>query len=181
VALARSYGMGKQRMSEQYDIPLPECDVILAAFDAVVPYVSLQSRAVNAKAREKGFIRTLVGHKRHFNLWEVPKDHRDDPAESYAPLPLEEAKNRWPDYPLERASTHKGYNALIQGGAAGQTKKALVEVNKAVGLPLMTVHDEISKSVQRPKETALMNEILVNCIPLLAPVRADLSVDTSWQ
>lgn len=181
MALARSYGMGKTRMSEQYNIPLGECDAILAAFDAVVPYVDLQSRAVNAKAAKAGFIRTLLGHKRHFNLWEVPRDYRDDPKENYAPVPLEEAKSRWPGKPLERAHTRKAYNALIQGGAAGQTKKALVETNKAVGLPLMTVHDEISKSVHSPKQTALMNEILVHCVPLRAPVRADLSVDKSWQ
>jgi DNA polymerase I-like protein with 3'-5' exonuclease and polymerase domains len=110
----------------------------------------------------------------------VPYWDRDDPKENWSPLPFEEAKNRWPRYQLERAHTYKGFNALCQGGAAGQMKKALVDVNSAVGLPQMSVHDELSKSVQDPKQAPLINEIMVNTIPLLSPVRTDWSVGSSW-
>jgi len=95
-------------------------------------------------------------------------------------LPLEEAKDRWPELTLQRAFVFKAFNALIQGSAAGQTKKALVDVASAIGLPQMTVHDEISKSVKDEKEAALMNEIMVNTVPLLSPVRADMDLGLHW-
>jgi DNA polymerase I-like protein with 3'-5' exonuclease and polymerase domains len=146
-----------------------------------VPYISILNSALTNKARDRGWIKLLLGHKSHFNLWEVPKRDRSDPNENYSPLPLDQAKARWPDQRLERAGTYKAFNRLCQGGAAGQTKKALVEINRAIGLPQMTVHDEISKSVaDREKETKLMNEIMVNCIPLLSPVRVDMEIGKTW-
>lgn len=81
---------------------------------------------------------------------------------------------------MERAWTYKAFNALIQGGAAGQTKTALVHINRSLGLPMMSVHDEISKSVSNEKEADMMGEIMRNCIPLLAPVRSDLDLGKTW-
>lgn len=161
------------------NIPEHECDTLLKAFDEIVPFINLLARSVSNAARDRGFIRTLIGHKRHFNLWQ-PRQEYGEQKSFEAALPFEQAKAKWPDRELERAYTYKAFNALCQGGAAGQTKKALVEIYKAVGLPQMTVHDEISKSVVSEKETKMMNEILINCVPLLAPVRADLTVGKSW-
>ena len=180
VILARSYNQQAKGMSRTTGEPIEECEAIMDGFDRLVPYVSLLNSSCTARAEERGFLRLLAGHKSHFNLLEVPRWERKDPDENWSPLPLEEAKNRWPKLPIIRAGTYKAFNRLCQGGAAGQTKKALIEINKAIGLPQMTVHDEISKSTKSEKETALMNEIMVNCIPLLSPVRTDISVGKSW-
>lgn len=181
VILARSYNQQAPGMAETTGMPLPDCETILAGFDQLVPYVSILNKALTNKARDRGWIRLLAGHKSHFNLWEVPRWERPNiPGENWMPLPLELAEERWPDLPLIRAGTYKSFNRLCQGGAAGQTKTALVEINRSVGLPQMTVHDEISKSTQSEKEAKLMNEIMVHCIPLVAPVRADLSVGPTW-
>lgn len=183
-ALGRSYGMGKAKMSSELGLPEHECEQVLQAFDDIVPYIKMLASSVSGIAATRGFIRTLTGHKRHFDYWQVPMSLRkrnDDGTEpDWTPLKLDEAKRSWPDLPLERAWVYKAFNALIQGGAAGQTKKAIIDIKRALGLPKMTVHDEISKSVKDEHEATRMNEIMVNTIPLLAPVRADQEVGKSW-
>ena len=44
----------------------------------------------------------------------------------------------------------------------------------------MTVHDEISKSINDEKELKIMEEIMVNCVPLKAPVKAELALANHW-
>lgn len=180
VALARTYGMGKPKLALDMGISLDQASELLDTFDQTVPYIALLARSVSQRAATKGFIRNLLGHKRRFNLWEVPRNQRDDPNDTYPMLPLEKAQARWPKKQLERAQTYKAFNALCQGGAAAQTKKALVEIKKAVGLPGMTVHDEISRSILSAKEADTMEEIMVHCIPLRAPVRADRTIGATW-
>lgn len=180
VILARSYNQQAPGMSRTTGMELSECESIMAGFDELVPYISMLNSSCTERASKRGFLRLLAGHQSHFNLWEVPRKRHNDPNENWNPLPLEEAKNRWGQLPLVRAGTYKAFNRLCQGGAAGQTKKALVEINKTIGLPMMTVHDEISQSTRTEKEVAIMNEIMVNCIPLLSPVRTDISTGKTW-
>lgn len=127
-----------------------------------------------------------MGHKRHFNLWQPAAIWNDEtkrydkPSKDTLALPLSAAKHKWPDLLLQRAYTYKAFNALCQGGAAGQTKTALVQIHQAIGLPQMTVHDEISKSITDEKELKIMDEIMVNCVPLKAPVKAELALANHW-
>lgn len=174
VALGRSYGMGKDKMADTLNMSPDQCAQILHEFDQVVPYISLLSSAVSNKAQQRGFIRTLLGHRRHFNLWQ-PAGKKYE-----SPLPADQAKAKWPDHVLQRAYTHKAFNSLIQGGAAGQTKKALVMIAKEIRLPQMTVHDEISVSIQSAKEADQIDEIMCTCIPLQAPVRTDRTISSHW-
>jgi DNA polymerase I-like protein with 3'-5' exonuclease and polymerase domains len=112
-----------------------------------------------------------------------PRDWRDEnryPKGHWNPRTIEKAQKDWTGLPLERAWTYKAFNGLCQGGGAGQTKKALVDIYESLGLPQMTVHDEISKSVVDEREAKQMNEIMVNTIPLLAPVRADMDLGKTW-
>lgn len=180
VILARSYNQQAPGMSRTTGMALDKCEEILNGFDSLVPYISIMNSACTNVARDRGWLRLLLGHKSHFNLYEVPKRDRDDPTDTYPALPFAAAKTRWPNKRLERAGTYKAFNRLCQGGAAGQTKKALVEIAKAVGLPGMTVHDEISRSIGSEKEAKDMEEIMVNCIPLKSPVRVDGEVGRTW-
>lgn len=156
-------------------IDLDTCASVLAEFDAIAPYIKLLDEACRNLAQSRGYIFTLLGRRRRFNLW-FPKGS----SKEVIALPFEQAKHKWPEELLERAYTYKSFNALIQGGAADQTKKALVDINSAVGLPQMTVHDEISASVQSEKEALVMQDCMVNAIPLLAPVRADMDLGGTW-
>lgn len=168
------------------NMPLDECEALLNEFDRIVPFIPELAKKVSNAAAKRGYVRNLAGHKRHFNLWqpsaiwnEKTKQY-ERPTKDTAALSREAAEHKWPDLQLQRAYTYKAFNALCQGGAAGQTKTALVQIHQAIGLPQMTVHDEISKSINHDKELKIMEEVMVNCIPLLAPVKAELALDKHW-
>lgn len=174
VALGRSYGMGKAKMASTIGLPEDECEIVLRAFDAVVPYIGILAERFQSRASSRGWIKTLLGSRRRFNLWQPSREWGN------TPLTRPEALKNWPDQALERAFVYKAFNAGIQGSAANQAKKALVDIYETIGLPSMAVHDEISKSVKDEKEAKLMGEIMCNAVKLRLPVRADLDLGVTW-
>lgn len=193
VVLGRSYRMGATKMAQRMGIDYDRCQEILEAFDSGVPYIGLLGTALTEKAQQTGFVRTVLGRHRHFDHWTITK--RSDPEyqrlkalgqekKYIPPMPVKGRKAavaKWTEYAeLERAWCYKAFNALIQGSAADQTKQALVDINQAIGLPQMTVHDEISKSVKDEAESKIMGEIMVNCVKLLCPAQTDADLGPSW-
>lgn len=185
VILARSYNQQPKGMSETTGMSLNECETIIAGFDNLVPYIKILSDDVSGIARDRGFIKLLAGHHRHFNYFEVPYDQRErndlgEWIEDYKPLPEKLARERWPNKILRRAWVYKAFNGLCQGGGAGQTKKAMVDMASSIGIPAMQVHDEISKGVVDEREAKTMNEIMCNAFTLLCPARVDMDLGKTW-
>ena len=82
---------------------------------------------------------------------------------------------------IKRAYTYKALNRLIQGSAADQTKKAMVDVYKELGIvPLIQVHDELDCSVKNEKQGKQIKEIMENCIKLEVPSKVDTEMNESW-
>lgn len=179
VTLARSYGQQTAGLARRMNMTISEAEQLQEDFDSIVPYVSMLADRVKARAGEKGFIKTLLGRKQRFQLWS--RRFCKDAESRYDAFPLEEARKKWPKETLERAFLYKALNRLIQGSAADQTKKALVEIHQQIGLPDLTVHDEINKSVVDLKEAEAIQEIMVTCIPLKTMVRADMDLGSTWQ
>jgi DNA polymerase-1 len=136
--------------------------------------VSSTYDAVSAFASKGGYIRTILGRKRRFNLWE--------PADGYdKPLPKEQAIVRYGR--VRRAFGHKALNSLLQGSAADLMKKALVDCYEAgLPLPLTTVHDETNFTDPGDQDEAFMETkiMMEKCLILNVPVLADEEVGPSW-
>lgn len=184
VVLGRSYGMGAPLMAERMGISVLECEDILNAFDAAVPFIAGLSELADQMAKQRGWIRTIMGRKRHFNLY-ARRSYKDENGQWVRYKGPGRALERWladgfTAAQVERAFTYKAFNALIQGGSADQTKMSLVLINEQLGLPQMTVHDEISKSVVDEREALIMKEIMQTSIELRCPVRADMELGKSW-
>jgi DNA polymerase I-like protein with 3'-5' exonuclease and polymerase domains len=82
---------------------------------------------------------------------------------------------------IKRAHTYKALNRLIQGSAADQTKKAMVDVHEQLGIiPLIQVHDELDCSVKNEKEADKVKEIMENCVELEVPSKVDIEVNETW-
>jgi DNA polymerase-1 len=181
IVLGRSYGMGKAKMASRMNMAVSECDEVLTAFDEIVPYVKLLARSVSNRAQDRGYIKTLLGYRRRFNLW-VPRTSYGEEREFHRPLILENAQQMWPNKPLERAGTHKAFNALIQGGSANQAKLAVVTAVEAGIMPTLLVHDEInSGNITSEAQARQLKEIMEHCIELKSPARADLDLGSTWQ
>ncbi len=188
VTLARSYGQQTAGLARRMNMTMSEAEQLQEDFDAIVPYISMLADRVKARAGEKGFIKTLLGRKQRFSLWsrrfykEPAKDEPPDPwGGRHAAFSIEKAQEIWPNEPIERAGLYKSLNRLIQGSAADQTKLGLVRIHREIGLPDLTVHDEINKSVVDKAEALAIKEIMETCIPLRAMVRADMDLGSTWQ
>jgi DNA polymerase I-like protein with 3'-5' exonuclease and polymerase domains len=95
-------------------------------------------------------------------------------------LPFNQAKTEY-GFPLKRAYTYKALNRLIQGSAADQTKKAMVDIYEQLGVvPLIQVHDELDCSVKNEKEVKNIKEIMENCVELRVPSKVDTEMGESW-
>ena len=81
---------------------------------------------------------------------------------------------------IRRAWTYKALNRLIQGSAADQTKKAMIDVFKEGITPLIQVHDELDISVYSEEQKKKVIEIMQSSVPLRVPCKVDCEVGPSW-
>jgi DNA polymerase-1 len=173
--LGLAYGLGKKKLMVALEVETDTAEQILDAYHSSVPYVRKLQKLTTAKAERVGEIRTLLGRKRSFGLfWRVPYQQGDKP------LPFDEAKRTWPHSRLERAGAYKALNALIQGSAADQTKRAMVMCHNAGLKMLATVHDELCFSVSSEAEIRRAIEIMENAVELAVPMKVDVEVGPSW-
>jgi len=175
VNLGIMYGMGVGKLAGQLSITNEEAKGLLETHRQKVPFVKQLASVASMKAAEHGQIRTLLGRRCRFHLWE-PKSF------GYKrPLPHDEAQKEY-GMGIRRAFTYKALNKLIQGSAADQTKKAMVDCYGEGLLPLLTVHDELCFSVKDEKQAARIKDIMENGLNdvLLVPSRVDQELGDNW-
>ena len=177
IGLGLMYGMGKGKMAGELGLSDTEAGEIIAQFHDRVPFLKGLVASVQNKIDKpgsNGSIRTLLGRRCRFPLWE-PMSYGLHKA-----LPREEAEREY-GLPLRRAYTYKGLNKLIQGSAADQTKKAMIECYKETGmLPLVQVHDELAFSVPTREAAERLKTIMETCVKLEVPSMVDLEIGPSW-
>ena len=176
VNLGIMYGMGRKKLGTTLDISEEEAKRLLAEYHLKVPFVKGMADLAANTAAEHGIVRTWLGRKCHFNMWE-PRSYEFNKA-----LPLEEAAKEYGGRGMiRRAFTYKALNRLIQGSSADQTKKAMVECYKEGLLPLLTVHDELCFSVNSREQADRIVEIMKTCVHGLAvPFDVDAEIGENW-
>lgn len=176
IGLGLMYGMGKAKLAAQLDLDLEEAGELIQTFHTKVPFlkgtVNAVMRRIDAPA-SGGAIRTLLGRKCRFPLWE-PMEWGLNKA-----LPYEEAAAKYGPR-IKRAMTYKGLNRLIQGSAADQTKKAMLELHKAGYRVLLQVHDEVVISVDKKEDAVEASQIMAKAVDLQVPSRCDVEVGPNW-
>lgn len=76
--------------------------------------------------------------------------------------------------------THKALNRVIQGGAAVQTKKAVIEADAAGHFLQLVVHDDLTASVSGREESDRIAKIMENVIALNVPSSVEYKTGPSW-
>ena len=176
IGLGLMYGMGKQKLANSLDLPLDEASELVDTFHQKVPFLKGTVNAVMKRIEHPasgGAIRTLLGRKCRFPLWE-PVEWGVNKA-----LPREQAVIEYGQR-IKRAGTYKGLNRLIQGSAADQTKAAMVALHKAGFTLLLQVHDEIALSVNNREEAVEASRIMAQAVNLEVPSRVDVELGPSW-
>jgi len=176
IGLGLMYGMGKNKLAVQLDLPLTEASELIDNFHQNVPFLKGTVNAVMKRIEHpasSGSIRTLLGRKCRFPLWE-PSEWGVNKA-----LPREQAIMEYGQR-IKRAGTYKGLNRLIQGSAADQTKAAMVALHKAGFRVLLQVHDEVALSVKDKAQAEEAARIMAQAVKLEVPSKADVEIGPSW-
>jgi len=176
IGLGLMYGMGKAKLANSLDLPLDEASELINTFHSKVPFLKGTVDAVMKRIEHPasgGSIRTLLGRKCRFPLWE-PVEWGVNKA-----LPREQAVIEYGSR-IKRAGTYKGLNRLIQGSAADQTKAGMVALHKAGFNLLLQVHDEVALSVRNIDEAREAADLMAKAVNLEVPSRVDVETGPSW-
>jgi DNA polymerase I-like protein with 3'-5' exonuclease and polymerase domains len=171
INLGLFYGMGKNKLQAELGINEDKAKDLFKQYHNRVPFVKTLMDSVMRKASNNGRVRTWLGRRCRFDLWE-PNQYGIHKA-----LPHEAAlAEHGPG--IRRAYTYKALNRLIQGSAADMTKKAMVELHKEGITPHIQVHDELDISVSGNADK--IKEIMESAVELEVPVKVDYESGLNW-
>jgi DNA polymerase I-like protein with 3'-5' exonuclease and polymerase domains len=171
INLGLFYGMGKNKLQAELGINEDKAKDLFKQYHNRVPFVKTLMDSVMRKASNNGRVRTWLGRRCRFDLWE-PNQYGIHKA-----LPHEAAlAEHGPG--IRRAYTYKALNRLIQGSAADMTKKAMVELHKEGITPHIQVHDELDISVNNNADK--IKEIMESAVELEVPIKVDYESGPNW-
>lgn len=180
---AKAYGARAKKLAVTFNCSVEEAEDFIREYDAALPFSVETFNLAERRAKQRGFVRTILGRYGRFDRW-VPRRN----GRFSVPLPLEKAREVYGN-DLERANTYMALNRVLQGSAADLMKKAMVDgyragIFNALGAYYITLHDELDTSVPRTKageEAALeMKRIMESAIKLRVPVVADTDYADNW-
>jgi DNA polymerase-1 len=152
------YGGGVPRLAEVLGVTTAEATEVRNAYYMALPGMRRLSQLVQMKSANVGGITTIGGRF----------------------MPVEP-----PNVIKGQTYFYKQLNKLVQGSAADMTKEAIIKFGEA-GTPaklLITVYDEIDitvPAIQSLGVASVLNNCMVNAIPIDVPMRADFSKGDSW-
>lgn len=187
------YGMGKAKLMRalmqyfHHSAGKEMCELLFENYHKANPYVKPTMEAAAREARIFGYVSTVLGRRVRFTLWEP--NTMDFSAPRAVPLPYEKALRAYGSN-IRLSGLHAAINYRLQGSAADQLKKGMLECYRAgifdyIGYPLLQVHDELvfNKPEGAPYYEEAFAEgkrLLETAIPLRVPVRFDYSDGPSW-
>ena len=176
VNLGIMYGMGVAKLADQLGISKDDAKDLIARHHSKVPFVKGLADLASKQGDKNGQIRTLMGRKSRFHLWEPVTFGVG------APLAYDDAVKKYGSlgYSVRRAFTYKALNKLIQGSAADQTKKAMLDCYNEGYTPMLTVHDELCFNIESEEQTARIKEIMETGIKLSIPSKIDVDIKDNW-
>ena len=177
VNLGIMYGMGVGKLANQIDVEPEDAKILMTQHRNKVPFVKALAEMASQRAASTGQIRTLLGRKCRFHLWEPAK------FGAGKPLPYEEALKEYGGVNgtgIRRAFTYKALNRLIQGSAADQTKKAMLDCYQAGHTPMLTVHDELCFNIDSTEQADHIKELMETGVELKVPSKIDVDIQADW-
>ena len=182
INFAAAYGSGVQQLANMSGMTLTEAAEVRKQYDDRMPFIRQLSDACSKRASETGMIRMADGAVSHFDLWECA-EYGVRGLPTNRTTAIENTKtpgHAWYGRRLRRAYTHKACNRLIQGTAARQTKKAMLDCFNSGLLPMLTIHDELAFTVKTQEEAEEAARCMVNAIKFTIPFAVDIEYGCSW-
>ena len=159
------YGMGPQRLARELAIPVAEAERYIDSYFARYAGVRAYMAGVQAQARQRGFVTTILGRRRTFP--DLASPHRG----------------------VAQAAERAAANTPIQGSAADLIKMAMVAIDRRLmreGMQagmILQVHDELVFEVavgDRERVMEAVREEMEGVFPLKVPLKIDLGWGSNW-
>lgn len=179
------YGMGEPAMAMHLGMLLDQARPLFTKYHAELPFIRELFDSAKNVADKRGFVRTLLGRRRRFNLFEPAQYSPDNESQA---LPYDEAVAAY-GRGVRRSQTRSALNAILQGGAADVIKLAMVKLHKSgvcnvLGVPLLQVHDELNWSVPRTLEGQQAfkeaERIMETVLELKVPLVVNSQIAANW-
>nr|DAH13147.1 MAG TPA: DNA polymerase [Caudoviricetes sp.] len=185
IGLGVMYGSGNKKVAEEmtkkgFPMTTEDAANIRENIYKGVPFLDFINRQLMVKARTRGYIKTILGRRGRFDLWEVPvydnKEKKIIGSKNFGFKTRQEAY-KWKDENKEnyeslgtptRAMTYKALNKYIQGSSADQTKTAMVHLYKKGDLYLnvLDIFYRRIKDYEPPKfKTQVHDEVNLSIKP----------------
>jgi len=193
---AKAYGAGIAKFALMTGLDEEEARDVYNQYDAELPFVKEIADRYSRIANTHGYITLIDGARNHFNHWEPAQRDwnrewefkRDNKDIDTSPCLIEEYNHRkndknhpWYGEKPKRSFTHKAFNRMIQGSAARQIKKAMVDLDKAGFQPVLQLHDELCFSLDNEKQAKECAEIMEQAMPQITiPMLTDVKLGSSW-
>lgn len=162
------YGLSGYGLSRQTDMTPGEANEFVESYLKRLPRVQAYIEETKRKAREEGYVETLLGRRRHFP----------------------ELQRRRVPRNLREAAYREAINAPIQGTQADIIKLAMIRLHdtlkqrKADTRMLLQVHDELLLEVpaEEMEEIApLVRQTMGDAFELDVPIKVDVKVGPNWR
>lgn len=180
------YGMGEGKLSRQLKLAPDQAKTLFNGYHSANPYVRETMAAAAQEAEQHGFIRTVLGRKSYFEMWEPTRKRGEERKPA---MDLEHALQFY-GQDIQRAHLHKAINRKLQGSAGDIIKFAMLKnwkdgVYAEIGVPRLQVHDELLHSVRersaRQEETyRYMIWNMENALRLRVPLKFDSGYGVNW-
>ena len=174
INLGLFYGMGRAKLQAQLGVTEAKAKELLDTYHSYVPFVKQLIYHTMDRAQDRGWIRTILGRKCRFNMWEPTT------FGMHKPQTFEEASLEHGSRNIKRAFTYKALNKLIQGSAADMTKKAMVDLYNEGVIPHIQIHDELDISVESDDAAKKIIDIMENAVTLEVPNKVDYESGKTW-
>lgn len=164
------YGMGAFRLARDSDLTLAEAEAFIAEYFAQFPGVRRYLDEAIARAKQQGYVETLLGRRRYF-----PE--------------LDESSGRQAGFQDRQRAEREAINMPVQGTAADIIKIAMINLSRALreggyaARVILQVHDELVLEVPEDEldtVAPLVVEVMEAAFELDAPLVADARVGQNW-
>ncbi|WP_457596180.1 DNA polymerase I [Hydrogenimonas sp.] len=158
------YGMGSRKLAQTLGISTKEAKKIIENYFASFPTVKAFLEQVEAEAKEKGYVQTLLGRRRYFDF-----EHAN--AMQMA------------------AYLREAGNTLFQGSTADLIKLAMLEIRRKIrdeGLDaamVLQIHDELIFEIEASRAEALASafaQIMESVVTLRVPLTTSINLGRRW-
>lgn len=175
ITFAILYGAGKAKIASELGVNEERAKEVLELYHNKLIFARPLSERCRSVAGSRGFIKTILGRKRHFDLfgpriWTLgikPKLYQDAIKE-FGPY-------------VQRYYIHKALNALIQGSCADIHKLSIRNLyRQKLPLCILPIHDELNFSVLYMADVHNIKDTILNSYQLKVPRQVSVKCGSNF-